>query len=117
MDAEGKALVDRAVDLYNRYAERHGFRLYRSRSETTDKRLHARLVKIGGLDRLELALSVIHAVDFYMGRVDPKPDHSRFRMHIDFLLSEGSGSGDVLAGLIDRALDKSVPTPARRPGR
>jgi hypothetical protein len=110
LSEEANALVDRAADIYNGYAERHGFRRYLTRSDATDKRFHARLLKIGGLEKFELALSVIDTVDFYMGRAAPKPGKSRFRMDIDFLLSEGSGSGDVLAGLIDRALDVEIQT-------
>jgi hypothetical protein len=120
LDEDAKALLDRAVDLYNRYAEKHDFRRYSTRSDATDKRFYARLLKIGGLEKLELALNAIPTVDFYMGRIEPKPGQSRFRMHIDFLLSEGSGSGDVLSGLIDRALDKPAPPapqPRGRPGR
>src|SRR5262249_26990307 len=69
LSEDAKALVDGAVDLYNHYAEKHDFRCYLTRSDATDRRFHARLLKIGGLEKFELALSVIHTVDFYMGRV------------------------------------------------
>jgi hypothetical protein len=61
--------------------------------------------EIGGFEHFARALSVIHLNDFYMGRLPPKPGKKPFRLHIGFLLSQGDSCGDVLAGLVDVALD------------
>jgi hypothetical protein len=93
------------VLLYNDYAHRLKFRPYKTRSAKVDRRIYARVEDIGGFENFERALSAIPTNDFYMGRMPPKPGKKPFRLHIDFLLSETSGCGDVLAGLVDLALD------------
>jgi len=105
LNDEAKELVDRVVQLYNEYAHRLNFRPYITRSTKVDRRIHARVEDIGGFENFSRALSVIHSHDFYMGRVPPKPGKKPFRLHIDFLLSQDGGCGDVLAGLVDLALD------------
>lgn len=98
-----KAKARTAIEHFNHFARQHGWSVV---SEFSDKRLAdmaKRLDEIGGLDRFVLALNQIPYDDFLMGRIPGRDGRKPFRLCLETLLSTGSGLGDVLARLIDKA--------------
>jgi hypothetical protein len=119
-DKEGEA--DRVLVLYNEAARAQGFSVCHKLTDARQTRIAKRIADIGSLEQFALALSAIPGDDFLMGRVAPRrPDERRFKLDLDFLLSTDSRFGDVLAKLIDRALNGAVaphqPQPRGRLGR
>ncbi|WP_152024973.1 hypothetical protein [Candidatus Filomicrobium marinum] len=106
MSLEQRAGADAAIDAWNVFADEHGLDQCTIRTGRRLSLVAERLSDIGGLENFKLALSQIPADDFLMGRVVPRDGGDRFRLHIDRLLSTGSGMGDLLARLIDNAASK-----------
>lgn len=106
------SIAEQARELYNDYAARHRFQACRTPSEKLNSRLAQRLKEIGGLEKFALALSVIHQNDFLMGRLPPPPGKRPFKLDLEFLLSTGSKMDDVLAKLVDKALDIAETIPS-----
>jgi hypothetical protein len=61
------------------------------------------------MEKFKLALTVIPGDDFLMGRKPPRPGEKPFKLNLDRLLRTSDTMGDVLAGLVDCALDDSDP--------
>jgi hypothetical protein len=74
-------------------------------TDATRKRFEKRLAAIGGAESFALALSAIPDDDFLMGRRPPRDGGRPFRLDLDRLLSTDTNMGDVLARLIDAAMD------------
>ncbi|CEJ86841.1 hypothetical protein HYPGJ_30745 [Hyphomicrobium sp. GJ21] len=101
--ANRKVQARSAIEQFNHFARQHGWSVV---SEFSDKRLAdtaKRLDEIGGLDRFVLALNQVPYDDFLMGRIPGRNGRKPFRLCLETLLSTGSGLGDVLARLIDKA--------------
>ena len=116
--AEGDRIVSAAFDLWNAFATQHGLGRVEIQSETRRRRMAKRLAEIGGIDRFEVALKQVLADDFLMGRVQPRDGNQPYRLSIEGLLSTGSGMGDVLARLIEKAREpvREAKTKAGKPG-
>jgi hypothetical protein len=97
------AVVLTALDAYNAAAERHGFPRWEAVTPVRARRAEQRIADIGGVEAFKAALTAIPLNDFLMGRVAGKNGGKPFKLDIDFLLSTGSGMGDVLAKLLDAA--------------
>jgi hypothetical protein len=96
--------AEQALVLYNRAAQEHGFAVCHSPTDARRKRIGKRLADIGGLERFTLALSAIPLDDFLMGHTT-RNGQKRFKLGLDFLLSTESKMGDVLARLVDSAMN------------
>jgi hypothetical protein len=109
---ESQRSVSAAFDLWNAFATEHGLGRLEVQSESRRSKLARRLAEIGGLDRFKLALSMIPTDDFLMGRVPPRAGDKPFRLDFERLMSTGSGLGDVLARMIEKAIQKLAPVVA-----
>ena len=94
--------AEKAIDLYNRAADEHGFSKCVGRTTPRLVKLARCLREIGGLERFEQALTAIPKDDFLMGRV-VRNGQTPFRLNIGHLLQTDGKMGDVLASLLDRA--------------
>lgn len=94
--------AEKAIDLYNRAADAHGFSKCVGRTTPRLVKLTRRLSEIGGLEGFEQALTAIPNDDFLMGRV-VRDGQTPFRLNISYLLQTDGKMGDVLASLLDRA--------------
>jgi len=103
---ERASVAEEALALYNQAACAHGFAGCHSFTNERRRRLEKRIADIGGIEQFALALSAIPRDDFLMGRLPPKPgQQNRFKLSIDRLLYTDGGLGDVLARLIDSAIN------------
>jgi hypothetical protein len=106
---EEYSAVDRAFAAYNNAAHEHGFSVCHKLTDARRKRIQKRLDDIGGLDQFTLALSAIPGDNFLMGKVAARKSGERpFKLELESLLSTESGLADVLAKLIDRALNSKA---------
>ena len=104
--------VDRAFAAYNNAAREHGFSVANKLTDARRRRLEKRLDDIGGLDQFTLALSAIRSDNFLMGKLPPrKLGDEPFKLTLESLLSTDSGLNDVLAKLIDRAMNSKTSAP------
>ena len=103
--------AEAAIATYNLAAQKFGFRQCAVITDQRRKRLAKRLDDIGGPENFRKALWEIRNDDWLMGRVEREGEES-FRLDLDRLLSTGSGMGDVLARMLDRAL---APPDERKP--
>jgi hypothetical protein len=97
--------AEQALVLYNEAARAHGFSVCQKLTDVRRKRLEKRLEDIGGVDQFQIALSAIPGDDWLMGRAAARNGQEPFRLDLERLLSTESRMGDVLARLIDRAMD------------
>jgi hypothetical protein len=103
----GEPKRKRSLRLWNETATRLGLSVCTEFSPSRRARMIRRLADIGGLEKLKIALSAIERVPFLMGQTRPRDGERPFRMTIDHLMQTNSNLGDVLAKLIDRAIDSA----------
>lgn len=99
-------MVRRAIEAYNAAAARHGWSRCDAHTGQRKARVAKRLADIGGLEPWAMALSAIPLDEFLSGRVGGRNGLAPFRLTLDRLLQTDGGMGDVLARMIDLAMQR-----------
>lgn len=117
--AANEAMLQQALDIYQKAAGHFGFARCDQFTPARKQRLLTRLGALGGVENFRLALRGLSVESpltrFLRGQEPPRDGRLPFRLDLDSLLQDGGNLGDVLGRLYEHAKSHEDRLPRSKP--